>query len=404
MMSETKMNDTGATRAAMHELLCAFESFKSANDQRLGEIEAKAGADALLEEKVARIDDALTRQKAAIDRMAVDAGRPGLEPGARSEAKSAFAAYARQGDASALIEAKSLSAASGAEGGFIAPAETEAAIMRALAEASPIRAIATVRQTGSHTFRKPMSKGGLTAGWAAETAARTEGDTPELALEEYPMAELYAMPAATSAILDDALIDVDQWLAEEVRDVFAAEEGKAFVAGDGANKPRGFLDYGTALDGTQGWGELGYVPSGAAGGFAGSDPADALIDLIYAPSAAYRANGRFVMNRQTVSAVRKLKDSDGAYVWRPSSDAGADATVLGYPVTEAEDMPDVGTDQIAIAFGDFRRGYLVVDRQGVSVLRDPYTAKPYVLFYTTKRVGGGVQDFNAIKLMKFAES
>ncbi|MCC5980350.1 MAG: phage major capsid protein [Oceanicaulis sp.] len=402
MTRETKMSAPNSqTRAALHDFLSAFEQFKSANDQRLSEIEKRRNADVLLEEKVARIDAALTRQKAALDRMHVDASRPALS-GRKGVSQPGWNAYVRRGDASALIEAKALSAGSPGDGGYVAPPETEALINRLISESSPIRAIASVRQTTSHTFRKPVSLGGAAAGWSAETGSRTETNTPELTLIEFPTAELYAMPAATPVILDDALADVDQWLAEEVRDVFAAEEGKAFVSGNGTNQPRGFLSYDKEPEGTQSWGEIGYVASGAAGDF-DEDPVDALIDLVYAPATAYRANARFVMNRQTVSRVRKLKDADGHYIWQPSTVAGEAASLMGYPLTEAEDMPDIGANQFAIAFGDFERGYLVVDRQGIEVLRDPYSAKPYVLFYTTKRVGGGVQDFNAIKLMKFAE-
>lgn len=404
MTRETKMAAPSAeARAAMHELLCAFESFKDANDRRLSEIEAKSAADPLLTEKVERIDQALSRQKQLIDRLSLDASRPaiGAEP---REKKSAFGRYMKTGDAAALIEAKSLSVGTPADGGYVAPPETEAMIDRLLKEASPIRAIASVKQTTSHTWRKPVSLGGTTSGWVAETAARPETNTSTLDLLEFPTGELYAMPAATPAILDDALVDIEQWLAEEVRDVFAEQEGAAFVSGNGTNKPKGFLSYTNVAEGSQAWGQLGYVATGVAGDFPASDPSDILIDLVYAPRTGYRQNGRFVMNRQTVSRVRKFKDADGQYIWQPGLSAGQPATLMGYPVTEAEDMPDVGTDQFAIAFGDFERGYTVVDRQGVQVLRDPYSAKPYVLFYTTKRVGGGVSDFNAIKLLKFGVS
>jgi len=191
------------------------------------------------------------------------------------------------------------------------------------------------------------------------------------------------MPAATQALLDDSVADVDAWLAEEVRDVFAAQETAAFVGGDGVNKPRGFLtDPG-----------LGAVEQGAL-------DTDGLIDLIYAPKSRYRSNASFVMNRRTINAVRKFKDADGNYIWQPSLAAGAPSTLLGYPLVEMEDMPDIGAGASCVAFGDFRRGYLIADRQGVRVLRDPYSAKPYVLFYTTKRVGGGVQDADAIKVLK----
>ncbi|WP_022698678.1 phage major capsid protein [Euryhalocaulis caribicus] len=395
------------TKAAHHDFLSAFEAFKAANDERLAELEKKAAADTLLEDKVGRIDDALTRQKAALDRMALDAARPDLgeaKSAGPSEAKAAFDAYARQGDAARLMQVKSLSAGSDADGGYVVPEETERTIEARLAEASPIRAIASVRRISAGTYRKPVSLGGAASGWAGETAARPETDSPTMDLLEFPAAELYAMPAATQSLLDDALVDLDDWLAGEVRDVFAAQEGAAFVSGDGVNKPKGFLSYDVAAEGAQDWGELGYLATGVDGDFAASDPLDDLIELIYAPKPGYRANGRFVMNRRTVSRVRRFKDADGNYVWRPAAEAGQASTLLGYAVSEAEDMPDVGSDAMAIAFGDFRRGYLVVDRQGVQVLRDPYSAKPYVLFYTTKRVGGGVQDFDAIKLLKFGVS
>jgi HK97 family phage major capsid protein len=405
MTKETKMAAPSAeTRAALSEVLCAFEAFKDANDRRLDEIEAKSATDPLLDDKVSRIDAALSRAQDRLDRLTLDASRPGLEGKAASENKAAWDGYMRSGETAALIEGKSLSVGTGSDGGYVAPAETEALIDRLLTTASPIRAIASVKQTTASTFKKPVSLGGAATGWVSETAARPETDSPTLDLLDFPTAELYAMPAATTALLDDALVDIDQWLAEEVQDVFAAQEGDAFINGNGTNKPKGFLAYTKMADASAVWGEIGYVATGVDGDFAASDPVDDLIDLIYTPKPGYRAGGRFVMNRRTVSAVRKFKDSNGDYIWQPSLTEGGQATLLGYSVTEAEDMPDIGSDAFAIAFGDFRRGYLVVDRQGVQVLRDPYSAKPYVLFYTTKRVGGGVQDFNAIKLLKFGTS
>jgi HK97 family phage major capsid protein len=212
------------------------------------------------------------------------------------------------------------------------------------------------------------------------------------------------MPAATTTLLEDSAVNIDEWLAREVEVAFAVQEGNAFVIGDGNNKPKGFLSYPTVANSAWEWGKLGYIATGQAGAFPASDPSDVLIDLIYALKAGYRQNAVFVMNRKTQSAVRKFKDSGGSYLWQPPAAAGGRATLMTFPVIEAEDMPDIAANSLSIAFGDFSRGYLVVDRQGVSVLRDPYTAKPYVLFYTTKRVGGGVQDFDAIKLLKFAAS
>ena len=414
-MKETKQAPaTPEARAAMHEMMAAFEAFKGANDARLNEIERKTSADTLLEEKVARIDQAVSSAQARLDRVVSEARRPELggsppvpvvgratSPGQGEETKAAFDGYLKTGASFGLELKAGLSSASNSAG-YVVPEQTERAIERRLMAGSPMREIASVRTVGAGVFRKPVSTAGLAAGWVAETAARPETDPATLALLEFPSADLYASPAATQNLLDDALIDLDEWLASEVEDAFAAQETTAFVGGDGVNKPKGFLSYDIVAEADHGWGEIGYVASGAAGAFAPSNPTDRLIDLVYAPKARYRPNGRFVMNRKTVSAVRKFKDTDGAYIWQPAQRPGETASLLGYAVTEIETMPDIGADAAAIAFGDFQRGYLIVDRAGVRVLRDPYSAKPYVLFYTTKRVGGGVQNFDAIKVMKFA--
>ena len=209
------------------------------------------------------------------------------------------------------------------------------------------------------------------------------------------------MPAATSSLFDDSAVNIDEWLAEEVRLAFAEQEGTAFVTGDGTNKPKGFLAYTKVDNASWTWGDIGFVKTGIDAAFPASDPGDALIDLMYAVKSGYRANAHFVMNRATQSVVRKLKDGDGTYLWQPAATPGDAPILMGFPVAESEDMPDIASNSYSIAFGDFSRGYLIVDRVGIRVLRDPYSAKPYVLFYTTKRVGGGVQDFEAIKLLKF---
>ncbi|MBJ7448082.1 MAG: phage major capsid protein [Brevundimonas sp.] len=432
-MKETKtvsgtpiLADSGA-RAVMHEMMAAFEAFKGANDARLDEIEKKASADVLLEEKVARIDAAVGAAQARLDRVVSEGRRreigasatvAGAAPSwsaradlsspsayADGEVKQAFDGYLKTGASFGLELKAGLSSASNSAG-YVVPPETERAIERRLMAGSPMREISTVRTVGSGVFRKPVSTAGVVSGWVAETAGRPETDPATLALLEFPSADLYASPAATQSLLDDAMIDLDEWLAAEVEDAFAAQETQAFVNGDGINKPKGFLSYTTVADATQTWGQIGYVASGAAGAFtattASSNPTDRLIDLIYTPKAQYRPNGRFVMNRRTVSTVRKFKDVDGNYIWTPPSRVGETASLLGYAVTEIETMPDIAANSLSIAFGDFQRGYLIVDRAGVRVLRDPYSAKPYVLFYTTKRVGGGVQNFDAIKVLKFS--
>lgn len=404
MRKETK----AAPAAAQDALMRAFEEFKAANDARLNAIERKRG-DVLLEEKVDRIDRALSEQKTMIERAALAGRRPGLSADpVLSEHKSAWNAYLRRGDLSALtqFEAKALSVVGdpspgGQDGGYVAPPELDRMIEQRLRQVSPMREIATVRTTGANVFKKPISLTAAGTGWVAETGARSQTTTPTLALLEFPTAELYANLAATQTLLDDSFINLEEWIASEVEEAFAGQERAAFINGDGDDKPRGFLDYDLVAEGSYVWGKIGYVATGADGGF-GTTPVDKLIDLVYTPKTQYRQNARFVMNRKTVSAVRKLKDGDDRYIWEPN-DAGG-STLLGYPITEIEDMPDIATDAAAIAFGDFARGYLIVDRAGVRVLRDPYSAKPYVLFYVTKRVGGGVQNFDAIKALKFGDT
>lgn len=408
-MKETKHAASPEARAALADVLSAFESFKAANDQRLAAIETKR-ADVLLEEKVGRIDDAVARAQDRLDRLMADLRRPSLSADAPlahavDERKAAFDRYVKTGETpSALLEAKGLSEGTATAGGYVAPPELERLILRRLAATSPMREICQVRTIGAGTFRKPVSPTGLAAAWVAETAARPETTAPTLDVIDFPAGELYASPAATQALLDDAYVSIDEWLAEEVQDAFAAQETTAFVTGDGVNKPKGLLAYAAAPEASYAWGQVGYLATGVAGAWPASNPTDKLIDLIYAAKTQYRQNGRFVMNRRTVSAVRKFKDAQGNYIWNAALQPGQSASLLGFPVTEIEAMPDVGANAMALAFGDFEKGYLIVDRAGVRVLRDPYSAKPHVLFYTTKRVGGGVQNFDAVKLLKFAAS
>ncbi len=405
-MKETKTAAADpAARAALHEVMAAFEAYKAANDERLDGLERRRG-DVLLEEKTARIDAGLNAAQDRLERVLAAAGRPMLEGGRLvepDERKAAFDRYLKTG-ADFGLEAKGLSEGVPSAGGHVAPAQLERAILRRLTTTSPMREIAQVRTIGGGVFRKPVSTVGAVASWVGETAARPETTAPTLDVIDFPAADLYACPAATQALLDDAYVDIDEWLAEEVQDAFAAQETTAFITGDGVNKPKGLLSYTTAADGSATWGQMGYLATGVAGGFPAANPTDKLIDLIYCPKVQYRQKGRFVMNRRTVSAVRKFKDADGNYIWNASLEPGKAPTLLGYPVTEIEAMPDVAANALAIAFGDFERGYLIVDRAGVKVLRDPYSAKPHVLFYTTKRVGGGMQNFDAVKLLKFSAS
>ena len=395
-------HQTHETKSLESQLLAEFEAFKAANDERLSAIEAKT-ADVLLDEKVSRIDRSLSETKSALDRLAMSAHAPLVEDEGEP-APQGWSAYLRSGDERGVsrLDMKSLNAGTESEGGYIAPPQLDRLIEARLLAASPMRQIASVRQTSAGTFRKPVSLGS-TAAWAAEEGARSETTAPTLSLLDFPAAELYAMPAATQALLDDSYVDIDEWLADEVQDAFSVQENTAFITGSGTNQPKGFLSYTEVADASHAWNQLGYIASGSAGAFTTDMEVEKLLDLIYALKPGFRGNARFVMNRRTLSSLRKVKDGDGRYIFAPGL-GGEASSLLGFPVTEIEEMPDIAADATPIAFGDFKKGYLIVDRQGARVLRDPFSAKPYVLFYTTKRVGGGVQNFDAIKLMKFAAS
>jgi HK97 family phage major capsid protein len=397
--------------AQYDDLMRAFEAFKETNDERLDEVERRSGADVVTIDRLQRIEDAIDGHKRALDELVLKAQRPHLagatgRTGHSLQHKAAFESYIRHGESRSLrgLEEKALSVGSGTDGGYTVPTEIEAGINRAVRTLSPIRGIAGVRQISGSVYNKPFMTTGPATGWVGETAARPETASPALANLAFQTMELYAMPSATQALLDDSAVNIDQWIADEVRIAFADQEGTAFVTGDGVNKPKGFLGYTKVANASWTWGNTGYLATGVAGGFPASVPTDKLIDLTYAVKAGYRANGTFVMNRATQGAIRKFKDSNNNYIWQPPVKAGEMPLLLGYPVAECEDMPTIGTDTYSAAFGDFERGYLVVDRVGVRILRDPYSAKPYVLFYTTKRVGGGIQDFDAIKLLKFGLS
>ena len=388
--------------AGMGEFLNAFEAFKDANDERLDQIEKRMNADVVTVEKVERINKAL-------DDLTLKMKRPqlgGTDKDQPTEHKRAFEAYVRKGETHGLfdIEAKSMSIGSNADGGYLVPAETETEIGRLLSNASAIRAISDVRQVSAAVYKKPFAITGAASGWIGEAAVRPETASATLAELQFPTMELYAMPAATQSLLDDSVVNLDQWIAGEVQTVFAEQESQAFVTGNGVNKPRGFTDYTKVADASWTWGNMGYLATGVAGAFAASNPTDKLIDLAYALKAGFRQNANWVMNRKTQGIIRKFKDAQGNYIWQPAITADGKASLMNFPITESEHMADIATDSYSLALGDFKQGYLVVDRVGIRILRDPYSSKPYVLFYTTKRVGGGVQNFEAIKLMKFGVS
>jgi HK97 family phage major capsid protein len=409
---ETKAGiPSGDAQDVYDAMMRTFEEFKSENDHRIKAIEQRKG-DSLNDEKLARIDASLNQHQQQLDAISLKSARPALE-GRRTvqdasarEHKSAFDDYVRSGEAAGLraLEMKAMSIGSNPDGGYLVPPELETEIGQRLANISPIRGLASVRAISSTVYKKPFMTAGPATGWVGETDPRTQTASAVLDALSFPAMELYAMPAATATLLEDASVNIDQWLAGEVDQVFAEQEGIAFVTGDGVNKPKGFLAATTVANASWAWGNIGYIASGVAGAFPASNPSDVLVDLIYALRAGYRQNATFVMNRKTQSTVRKFKDSTGNYLWQPPVAVNGKSSLIGFPLADTEDMPDVAANSLSIAFGDFRRGYLIVDRAGIRVIRDPFTTKPYILFYTTKRVGGGVQDFDAIKLLKFAVS
>ena len=352
------------------------------------------------DEALAAVRTDIEEVKGRLDKVGRAAIRPLLAGGAPAgtEMKGFVDGYLRHGRESEL---KSLSQSVAADGGYAVPREIDEVLAKRLAEISPIRSIASVVRTGTSGFRRLISIGGTASGWVSETAARPETASPKLAEIAPPWGELYANPSATQAMLDDAAFDVAEWLAGEIATEFARAEGAAFINGSGTNQPKGFLTGATSAAGdtARTFGTLQHVGSGAAAGF-DTSPEAKLIDMVFALKAPLRQGSVWVMNSTTMATVRKFKSADGAFLWQPGIAEGQPNRLLGYPVIEAEDMPDVAAGALPIAFGNFQAGYLIAERNQTTILRDPYSNKPYVQFYATKRVGGQLLDSDAIKLLK----
>ena len=340
-----------------------------------------------------------------LDRKTISRGRAPLsaEADAGAPHQKAFDAYIRHGDDDALrglpLEGKAMSTVS--DGGFLAAPTVALQVQDALNITASLRRVANVVAVESANYEVLVDMGDIASGWSTEATAQAETGTSTVQRVVIPVHELSAMPKASQRLLDDAAFDIETWLADCIATKFARAEATAFVSGDGVNKPKGFLTHAKAPNGTATNVQIGTIPSGGTGDFAATNPANALIDLVYALGAQYRANGTFVMNSKTAAAVRKMRDADGRFLWADSLAMGQPAQLLGYPVLVCEDMPDIAAGSFSIAFGDFRSAYTIVERPDLRVLRDPFSAKPHVLFYATKRVGGGVTDARAIKLMVF---
>jgi len=365
-------------------------------DQSFSLVERQDKAEAAISTLRSDVDEV----KARLDKVSRAASRPAMSGAApeSQEVKSFVNGYLRRGREP---EVKSLNTVTTGDGGFAVPQVIDQTIARELTEISPIRSIAQVVQTGTSGYRKLVATGGTASGWVSEIATRPETDAPNFAEIAPPSGDLFANPAASQTMLEDAAFDVETWLANEIAIEFARSEGAAFVGGTGNSQPEGFLTApnSTAEDGARAFGAVQYIGSGDASGFDAA-PEIKLIDLIHSLKAGHRQGASFVMNSSTLSAIRKLKTADGAFLWQPGMVEGQPDRLLGYPVVEAEDMPSVGSGEFPIAFGNFRHGYLIAEHSATNILRDPFSNKPFVHFYATKRVGGQVLDSNAIKLLK----
>ena len=382
----------------------SFEAFKLANDARLKEIEIKGAADPLLVEKVEKTNaevSALTKALSDIEKQL--AHKSGADiPAAKEEHTKAFNLFMRRGVEDGLRDAEikaAIATDSDPDGGFLMPEEIDQQIGRIAEQASAIRRLSSNMIIGSDTYKKLVGVGGAASGWVGERTARPETATPTLVEIAINTKEIYTNPVITQKALDDASIDVGAWLADEVAIAFTEKESEAFIKGNGVEKPKGILAYDTIANASYAWGKVGFIASGAAAAF--TDP-DKLIDLQHALKSVYRNGAVWLMNDSVQAHIRKFKDVDGAYLWRPGLEPDAPNTLLGKPVEIDDNMPDIAGNAFPIAFANFPRAYLVVDRIGTRVLRDPYMNKPYVHFYTTRRDGGGIISYEGIKLLKVA--
>ncbi|PTE14831.1 phage major capsid protein [Pseudogemmobacter blasticus] len=345
-----------------------------------------------------------------LDRKTMTYGRPALSTAVELDVphRQAFNAYLRTGDDDGLrglvLDGKAMSGAVAADGGYLVDPQTADSIRSMLVSTSSLRAVANVVQVEATSFDVLIDRSEVGSGWATESGAAAETATPTIERISIRLHELSAMPKASQRLLDDSAFDVEGWLAGKIATRFIRAEAAAFISGDGVDKPKGILLPGKVANASWAWGSLGYVPTGAAADFATTNASDCIVNLVYALGADYRANGTFLMNSKTAGAVRKMKDADGRFMWGDSLQAGEPARLMGYPVLICEDMPDVAANSYPIAFGDFAAGYTVAERPDLRILRDPFSAKPHVLFYASKRVGGDVTDYAAIKLLKVAVS
>lgn len=401
--------DAGDAKALIEQIQKAVAEMRDAHEKELRDIKRNM-ADVVQTEKVERINADIGKLNTALDdvnkalaAMKLGGGGGGAPDPVRAEHRSAFHRFFREGVDAGLGDLQvraGLTTQSKPDGGYLVPTEMESTIDRVLGTVSIMRSLATVMQVGAPSYTKLVNMGGAGSGWVGEEESRTETGTPTLRELEFPVMEVYAEPYATQIALDDARLDIEQWLAGEVMVTFAEQEGAAFLTGSGVKRPRGLLTYSTVANASYAWGSIGFVVTGGAAAFASSNPGDAFVDLFYALKAGYRAGASWLTSDAVMASIRKFKDGQGNYLWAPPTAPEAPSTILGKPVQTDDNMPALGANNFPVAFGDFRRAYLIVDRVGIRVLRNPYKVNGKVAFYTTKRVGGGLQNFEAVKLMK----
>lgn len=394
-----------------HEMQSTLNEFRQYVDRELKEVKANGVAAPETKEALDRANNRISELQSNIEgietklnRSAASLGEQKPEQGIDAKAQNA---YLTKGWTSLQGEmlTKALSVGSDPDGGYWVTPHFGGVVAQKLFDTTPMRQICNVESISTATFEGLVDNDEVTTGWVAETGTRSVTATPALKKLEIPTHEMYASPRTTQKLIDDAGQNVEMWLAAKVSDKFARVQNDAFINGAGVTKPRGFATYTTAAtsDATRSWGQLEHVKTTANGDFATSNPADQIFSLVYALKAGYRQGASFLMPKAVLLKIRKFKESTtNAYIWQPGLQAGEPAKLLGYPVVESEDMPALGTGSLSLAFGNFKVGYTIVDRMGIRVLRDPYTVRPYIEYYTTARVGGDVTNFEAIKFLNFS--
>ena len=345
-----------------------------------------------------------------LDRKTSTFARPALSAAAELDMphKKAMAAYLRTGDDDGLrglnLEGKAMSTAVSADGGYLLNPQMSDTIASMLSSTTSLRALCNVVQIDATSYDVIVDNTDVGSAWQTEAAAVTESATPNINRISIKLNDLSAMPKASQRLLDDTAFDVEAWLSQKIATRFIRAEAGAFINGTGVDMPKGILLPTKIANASWTWGNLGYIPTGFASDFASTNPIDCIVTLIYSLAADYRGNATFVMNSKTAGAVRKIKDSTGRFMWMDSFQSGQPSTLMGYRVVILEDMPDIAANTYPIAFGDFHSGYTIAERPDLRILRDPFSAKPNVLFYASKRVGGDITDYSAIKLLKVAVS